>query len=103
MEKLAGQRRIHYRGLLPDLSTSFRRQFDGLEIVPAMANNSGNTTVNNDRCLHRLPVRPGEGTRHVAKPLIAAALVGPGNAARGSRSYTGRCLVSRNANVRRNN
>src|SRR5713226_92218 len=86
VEKLAGERRIHYCGILAGARGAHRRELPWMEIVSGLVNDPGHSLIDFDCRLHGLSFRPGEGARSLAKPAAAAAPAGSGFARRLGRS-----------------
>ncbi len=74
MAQLAGEGRVHYCRLHACAGASFHREFGGVKIATALADDPGNPAFYFDGDLHGLPFCPGKGARHVAEPTVAAAL-----------------------------
>ena len=98
--QLAGKGCIHHRGIHVGADVAFRRQLGGIDICTKLADGCGNSIVADDRRLHCVSFRAGEGARYVAKPFAAAALAGAGIAAGFSGVDAGVRLVRRNNAIR---
>src|SRR4029079_12694775 len=75
-------RSFYYCWLYTGASASLSREPDGMELTAPNTNRSRNSTIDSYSNLHRLPLCPGKGTRHVAKPAVTTAPFCAGDAAR---------------------
>src|ERR1041385_4033035 len=87
--QLAGQRRLHHRRIYTRARVALCGELGRLNESSTMVDDYRHSIVDLDRVVHGVSVCAGEGTRHVAKPIIAAASVLPGVAIGFSDPVTG--------------
>src|ERR1700752_347526 len=75
--QLACEGRIYYRGLYACTCATLHCELGWINFPATLVDACWNTVGNTDGYLHRISLRTGKGTRHVAKPAIAAAPVFP--------------------------
>src|ERR1051326_945353 len=71
--ELVSQGRVHHRGLYVNTSVALRCQHCRVDNFSDVVDDSGNSVVDFDGSLHGISLRAGEGARHVAEPVAAAA------------------------------
>src|SRR5216684_5109121 len=82
MEELAGERRVHHRGIFAGAGIALRCESLWIEIAAKLADDPGNSLVDSDGNLHGLSFCASERARPLAESVAAAALVGAGIARR---------------------
>ena len=82
MAQLAGARGVRDRRVQPGARNGPRRHRRGRHGAAALPRDRGRAARGDDRDLHRLPLRSGEGARPVAESAAAAPSARPGGAHR---------------------
>src|SRR5260370_11451676 len=82
VEKLAGERRVHYCWILSRVGPALHRKFPGMEVAAKLADDPGDSSVDLDSDLYGLSFRACKSARPVAESAAATAFAGSSVVAR---------------------